>query len=91
VVERCQIPVSTVEARKNAIVQAGMFDETLVRCDAYDMWLRTAFHGAKIVYSRTPQARLGAAFGAKCNDLHFPAKHRLARASDPRAALTSGN
>ena len=58
VVERCQIPVSTVEARKNAIVQAGMFDETLVRCDAYDMWLRTAFHGAKIVYSRTAQARL---------------------------------
>lgn len=58
VVERCQIPVSTVVARKSAIVRAGMFDESMARCDDYDMWLRTAFHGAKIAYSRTMQARL---------------------------------
>jgi glycosyltransferase involved in cell wall biosynthesis len=43
VVERCQIPVSTVVARKSAIVKAGGFDETLTRCDDYNMWLRTAF------------------------------------------------
>jgi glycosyltransferase involved in cell wall biosynthesis len=58
VVERCQIPVSTVVARKSAIVKAGLFDETLARCDDYDMWLRTAFFGARIAYSRKPQARL---------------------------------
>jgi len=57
-VERCQIPVSTVVARKSAIVKAGLFDEGLARCDDYDMWLRTAFHGAKIGYSRRVQARL---------------------------------
>jgi len=58
VVERCQIPVSTVVARKTAIVRAGLFDETLERCDDYDMWLRTAFYGSKIAYSDRLQARL---------------------------------
>jgi glycosyltransferase involved in cell wall biosynthesis len=57
-VERCQIPISTVVARKTAIVKAGMFDEKLARCDDYDMWVRTAFHGAKIAYSRKVQARM---------------------------------
>jgi glycosyltransferase involved in cell wall biosynthesis len=56
--ESCQIPISTVVARKGAIEKAGGFDEKLGRCDDYDMWLRTAFSGAKIAYSRRPQARL---------------------------------
>jgi glycosyltransferase involved in cell wall biosynthesis len=58
VVERCQLPISTVVARKAAIVKAGGFDEGLARCDDYDMWLRTAFYGAKIGYNRQVQARL---------------------------------
>ena len=58
VVERCQIPVSTVVARKTALVRAGLFDETLSRCDDYDMWLRAAFYGAVIAYSNKVQARL---------------------------------
>jgi glycosyltransferase involved in cell wall biosynthesis len=58
IMERCQIPISTVVARKRAIVNAGMFDEKLLRCDDYDMWVRAAFQGAKIAYIRTVQARL---------------------------------
>ncbi len=58
VVERCQIPVSTVVARKAAIVKAGGFDEGLARCDDYDMWVRTAFYGGKVGYNRQVQARL---------------------------------
>lgn len=58
VVERCQIPVSTVVARKAAIVKAGGFDEGLARCDDYDMWLRTIFYGAKAGYVRQVQAQL---------------------------------
>jgi glycosyltransferase involved in cell wall biosynthesis len=56
--EQCQIPISTVVVRKNALTRAGLFDETLARCDDYDMWLRAAFHGAKIGYTETVQARL---------------------------------
>jgi glycosyltransferase involved in cell wall biosynthesis len=58
VVERCQIPISTVVARKQMLVGAGLFDEKLPRCDDYDLWVRCAFHGAKIDYRRTVQARL---------------------------------
>ena len=58
VVERCQIPVSTVVARKSAILKAGLFDESLQRCDDYDMWLRTAFYGGKISYTQRIEARL---------------------------------
>jgi glycosyltransferase involved in cell wall biosynthesis len=61
VVERCQIPVSTVVVRKGAIVKAGLFDESMERCDDYDMWLRTAFHGGKIAYTDRVQARLAGA------------------------------
>jgi glycosyltransferase involved in cell wall biosynthesis len=57
-VERCQIPVSTVVARKAVVLKAGGFDESLARCDDYDMWLRTAFYGGKVGYSRQVQARL---------------------------------
>ncbi len=52
ILERCQIPISTVVVRKQAIVKAGGFDEKLQRCDDYDMWVRAAFHGAKIGYIR---------------------------------------
>lgn len=58
VVERCQIPISTVVARKASLVKAGLFDEALARCDDYDMWLRSAFLGAKMDYRRSSQARL---------------------------------
>lgn len=54
----CHIPVSTVVARRTSIIKAGGFDESLARCDDYDMWLRTAFYGAKIAYNSTVQVRM---------------------------------
>jgi GT2 family glycosyltransferase len=57
-VQQCQIPVSTVVARKKVIESAGLFDETLLQCDDFDMWLRVAFYGAEIGYTRKAQARL---------------------------------
>jgi len=57
IVERCQIPISTVVVRRDALVRAGFFDESLPCFDDYDMWLRTAFCGGKIGYTRIVQAR----------------------------------
>lgn len=56
IMERCQILISTVVARRQILLDAGLFDEKLQRCDDYDMWVRAAFHGAKIGYGRTVQA-----------------------------------
>jgi glycosyltransferase involved in cell wall biosynthesis len=56
--ERCQVPISTVVVRKEAVVNVGMFNEKLPRCDDYDLWVRIAFNGYKIGYTSTVQARL---------------------------------
>jgi Glycosyl transferase family 2 len=60
VTERCHVAVSTVVVRKQALERAGLFDQSLPRCDDYDMWLRAAFWGAKMGYSRKVQARFDA-------------------------------
>jgi len=57
IMERCQVSISTVVARRQTLLDAGLFDEKLLRCDDYDMWVRAAFHGAKIGYGRTVQAK----------------------------------
>jgi len=58
IVERCQIPISTVVVRKQSVLDVGMFDERLPRCDDYDLWVRIAFKGNKIAYSDKVQSRL---------------------------------
>jgi glycosyltransferase involved in cell wall biosynthesis len=60
IAQRCQVPISTVVARKRTLMDVGLFDEELPRCDDYDMWVRAAFNGAKIGYSR----KLGGSFFA---------------------------
>ena len=39
---RCVVITSTVVARRRAVVEAGGFDETLHRCEDFDLWLRLA-------------------------------------------------
>ena len=48
--ERSQIPISGTVVRRKAVIDAGGFDERLAMCDDYEMWLRLAFHGARITY-----------------------------------------
>jgi glycosyltransferase involved in cell wall biosynthesis len=52
--EKCQIPTSAVVARKQALLDAGLFDESLfvVGTEDYDLWLRLAHLGKKIGYQR---------------------------------------
>jgi GT2 family glycosyltransferase len=48
--ERSQIPISGTVVRRQAVMDAGGFDERLAMCDDYEMWLRLAFRGARISY-----------------------------------------
>ena len=48
---KCQIPTSAVVAKKQALLDAGMFDEKFSRSEDYDLWLRLAHLGKRSVIS----------------------------------------
>src|SRR5215469_8997402 len=50
VVESCAIGTSTTVVSREAILRAGLFDETFRRCEDFEMWLRLAFRGAHMAY-----------------------------------------
>ena len=53
--QRCVV-MTSVTARMSAIRKAGMFDEDLRGCEDFDLWLRLAKNGGRIVYHRQPLA-----------------------------------
>ena len=48
---RCVVFTSTTVARRDAVLDAGGFDEGLRRCEDFDLWLRLAGRG-RLLYSR---------------------------------------
>ena len=50
-VGRCVVFTSTTVARRQAVLDVGGFDESLRRCEDFDLWLRLAGRG-RFVYSR---------------------------------------
>lgn len=48
----CCIITSGVVARKQALVEAGLFDKQFIRCEDFDLWLRLAHRGGKLTYQR---------------------------------------
>jgi hypothetical protein len=48
--QRCNIILSTVVARRQPIVAAGMFDASLRRGEDFELWLRLALRGVPIGY-----------------------------------------
>ncbi|MEO6390273.1 MAG: glycosyltransferase family A protein [Pyrinomonadaceae bacterium] len=49
--------MTSVTARREAIVRAGMYDEAIKTAEDFDLWLRVAQQGSRIVYHRTPLVR----------------------------------
>jgi glycosyltransferase involved in cell wall biosynthesis len=51
--QRCNVPLSTVVARRKVVAAVGCFDESLRRGQDFDLWLRIAAAGHQIGYQRT--------------------------------------
>jgi glycosyltransferase involved in cell wall biosynthesis len=49
---RCHVIASGVVVRRSVVVDAGMFDETIVRGHDFDLWIRLASRGARLAYQR---------------------------------------
>ena len=45
ILEKCFIPSPSVLIKKRALISSGFFDEKLVSCQDWDMWLRIIFNG----------------------------------------------
>ena len=50
--EECAVTTSAVVASRQAMIDAGLFDERYRRCEDFDLWLRMSFRGAKMDFLR---------------------------------------
>jgi hypothetical protein len=48
----CCVSTSTTVASRQAMIDAGLFDERYRRCEDFDLWLRISFRGAKMDFVR---------------------------------------
>src|SRR6185503_11618935 len=53
---RCNVVTSSVVARRQAIIDIGLFDEVFPNSQDFDLWLRLAKEGARITYKKTSSA-----------------------------------
>jgi glycosyltransferase involved in cell wall biosynthesis len=51
-VEKCNVSTPGVVARKQVLIDAGLFDENISHAEDYDLWLRVAHWGARITYQK---------------------------------------
>lgn len=50
VLEKCSVVGSTVVARRQSLIDAGLFDESFVHGEDFDLWTRLAHRGGRIDY-----------------------------------------
>jgi len=48
--ELCTVSLSTAVALRQDLIEAGLFDETMVRCEDFDLWLRMAYRGTGMTH-----------------------------------------
>ena len=75
--QQCVV-MTSVTARMSAIRAAGMFDEGLRSCEDFDLWLRLAKNGGRIIYHRQPLALYRRHAGSLSSDRVWMMHHLLA-------------
>ncbi|HXG66240.1 MAG TPA: glycosyltransferase family A protein [Blastocatellia bacterium] len=73
---QCQVWVG-VTARREAIIRAGMFDESLRSSEDFDLWLRVVKQGGRIAYHRQVLARYRQRPGSLSSDAVWMCHHIL--------------
>lgn len=71
----CNVITSGVVARRAAVLDAGLFDETLRNAQDFELWARLAHRGARLGYQRKVLVRYRVREGSLSGD----AQNRLAR------------
>ena len=71
----CNVITSGVVARRAAVLDAGLFDETLRNAQDFELWTRLAHRGARLGYQRKVLLRYRVREGSLSGD----AQNRLAR------------
>ena len=54
---KCTVVSSTVVARRQALIDAGLFDESFIQGEDFDLWARLAYRGGRIDYRKDIHAR----------------------------------
>jgi glycosyltransferase involved in cell wall biosynthesis len=54
---KCTVVGSTVVARRQALIDAGLFDESFMQGEDFDLWARIAYRGGRIDYQKHIHAR----------------------------------
>jgi glycosyltransferase involved in cell wall biosynthesis len=75
--QKCVV-MTCVTAHMSTIREAGMFDETLRSCEDFDLWLRIAKNGGRIVYHRRPLVLYRRHEGSLSSDRVWMTRHLLA-------------
>ena len=57
VLGKCTVIGSTVVARRQALIDSGLFDQTFPQAEDFDLWARLAYRGGRIDYRRYIHAR----------------------------------
>jgi glycosyltransferase involved in cell wall biosynthesis len=66
--EECTVLTPCTVARRQAVIDAGLFDERFVRSEDFHLWLRMALRGARIAYNRRVLVRHRRRDGSLAND-----------------------
>lgn len=77
ITQRCTAPGGFAVIRREAIMRAGMFDETLGGSEDFDLWLRLVKQGSKITYHRQALVRYRRRGGSLMSNMVSMAKEQL--------------